>query len=73
VLDLAHVTFCDSSGLSTLLRLLRHARTADTGMALASVPAQMRRLLAVTGADTVFALYDSPAAALAAHHETARP
>ncbi|KUH39813.1 MULTISPECIES: STAS domain-containing protein [Streptomyces] len=73
VLDLTHLTFCDSSGLSTLLRLLRHARTADAGLALAAVPAQMRRLLAITGADTVFALYDSPAAALAAHHRTARP
>ncbi|MDO0925489.1 STAS domain-containing protein [Streptomyces sp. TG1A-8] len=53
VLDMSQVTFCDSSGLNTLLLLLRQAQINDTTLTLTAVPAQMRRLLATTGADTV--------------------
>ncbi|MEU0009047.1 STAS domain-containing protein [Streptomyces sp. NPDC006314] len=71
VLDMSQVTFCDSSGLSTLLRLLRHAQTNDATLALAAVPAQTQRLLAITGAHTVFSIHASLMEALAAQQETA--
>ncbi|OEJ30264.1 STAS domain-containing protein [Streptomyces subrutilus] len=74
VLDMSHVTFCDSSGLNTLLRLRRHAAAADGSLALAAVPAQPMRLLTVTGTDAVFTLYAGAAEALAdhaAHHQPA--
>ncbi|MEU6810461.1 STAS domain-containing protein [Streptomyces sp. NPDC046831] len=71
VLDLSEVAFCDSSGLSTLLRLLRHAESSDVTLALAAVPAQMARLLAITGAHAVFSLHASLPEALAAGDEAA--
>ncbi|MGV9253095.1 STAS domain-containing protein [Streptomyces sp. NPDC003697] len=71
VLDMSEVTFCDSSGLSTLLRLLRHAQGNDVTLALAAVPAQMARLLAITGAHAVFSLHANIPEALAAGNETA--
>ncbi|MGW7461876.1 STAS domain-containing protein [Streptomyces sp. NPDC054797] len=73
VLDMSQVTFCDSSGLNTLLRLCRHAATVGGSLALAAVPAQAMRLLSVTGTNAVFTLHANPAQALsdhaAAHHQ----
>ncbi|WP_406005022.1 STAS domain-containing protein [Streptomyces sp. NBC_00637] len=63
ILDLSGVTFCDSSGLNTLLRLRR--RTQETGgrLVLAAPPAQMLRLLTITGARTIFTIHGSLAEA----------
>ncbi|MFJ4628279.1 STAS domain-containing protein [Streptomyces sp. NPDC088847] len=63
VVDLSGVTFCDSSGFNALLRLRRRAEEAGTRLALAAPPGQVARLLALTGADTVFPVYGSLAAA----------
>ncbi|GAA1073348.1 MULTISPECIES: STAS domain-containing protein [Kitasatospora] len=60
-LDLAGVGFCDSSGLNLLLRLRTRARERDVRLVLCALPPQMRRLLAMTGADTVFAVLGSTA------------
>jgi anti-sigma B factor antagonist len=57
LVDLTGLTFCDSSGLNTLLRLHRRLGTLHGWLALAAPPAQLRRLLAVTGMSTVFRLY----------------
>ncbi|WP_030162095.1 STAS domain-containing protein [Streptomyces sp. NRRL S-244] len=54
VLDAAHVTFGDSSFLNLLLRVHRM-----TGLRIAAPGEQLRRLFALTGADTVLSLYPS--------------
>jgi anti-sigma B factor antagonist len=66
ILDLAGVTFCDSSGLNTLVRLRRRAQHSGGKLLLAASPRQMMRLLTITGADHVFSIYGSLAEAWAA-------
>ncbi|WP_234320961.1 STAS domain-containing protein [Streptomyces katrae] len=73
VLDMSQVTFCDSSGLNTLLRLRRHAAAAGGSLALAAVPGQAMRMLSVTDTDAVFTLHSRPAQALADHATRRRP
>ncbi|MCS0601332.1 STAS domain-containing protein [Streptomyces sp. LP11] len=59
VLDMSQVTFCDSSGLSALLHLLRHTQATGTALTLVAVPAQTMRLLTITGSDAVFTIHGS--------------
>ncbi|MET9963488.1 STAS domain-containing protein [Streptomyces sp. NPDC006326] len=54
VLDAAAITFGDSSFLNLLLRLHRL-----TALRIAAPGEQLRRLFALTGADTVLSLYPS--------------
>ncbi|MFE0774260.1 STAS domain-containing protein [Streptomyces sp. NPDC058861] len=72
VLDMPRVTFCDSSGLNTLLRLNRHTRADHTALTLVAVPARLRRLLRITGTDTVLTLRDNLAEARSVHDRTWR-
>ncbi|WP_051709623.1 STAS domain-containing protein [Streptomyces sp. NRRL S-350] len=66
VVDLEHVGFCDSSGLNMLLKTRMNASAAGLPFRLAAPSAAVARLLSLTGADTVFSLHPSVAAALAA-------
>ncbi|GAA2443252.1 STAS domain-containing protein [Streptomyces glaucus] len=66
ILDLSGVTFCDSSGLNTLLRLRRHADENGGRLTLAAPAGRIMRMLRLTGADTVFPLYASVTEAKAA-------
>ncbi|MFF5973313.1 STAS domain-containing protein [Streptomyces sp. NPDC012769] len=66
VVDLAQVGFCDSSGLNLLLRTRAAAVAAGMDLRLAAVAPAVRRVLELTGADTVFSLYDSVTDAIAA-------
>ncbi|MFD4413470.1 STAS domain-containing protein [Streptomyces sp. NPDC058476] len=63
ILDLTGVTFCDSSGLNTLIRLRRRAHNVGGELLLAAPPRQMMRLLTITGADGVFPIHGSLAEA----------
>ncbi|MFI2783348.1 STAS domain-containing protein [Streptomyces sp. ALB3] len=56
VLDLAHLAFCDSSGITAFIVARNHATAAQADIALAAVPAAVQRILRVTGLDQVFAL-----------------
>ena len=52
--DLAGVTFMDSTGLAVLVRLLPEAEDRDVPFSLASVPHCVRRVLEVTNTDCLF-------------------
>ncbi|MET7816089.1 STAS domain-containing protein [Streptomyces sp. NPDC005395] len=67
ILDLTKVTFCDSSGLNTLLRLRRHAQGTDRRLILVAPPTQMMRLLTITGTGAIFTIYSSLAEARRNH------
>lgn len=54
VLDLADLTFCDSSGVTVLIAARNHALTADAAIALAAVPERVTRVFRVIGLDSVF-------------------
>jgi anti-sigma B factor antagonist len=53
VLDFADVQFCDSTGLALLIRMLERIENASSHMRIARPSPPVKRLLAVTGLDTV--------------------
>ncbi|MEU6895537.1 STAS domain-containing protein [Streptomyces sp. NPDC046557] len=66
ILDLAAVTFCDSSGFNALIGILRCAKTADGTLVLAAVPDRLERLLDLTGLSALLPAHPTAAHALVA-------
>lgn len=64
VLDLAGVTFCDSSGITALIVARNHALAAQADVALASVPGHMMRVLRIVGLDQILPIDPGSAAAM---------
>jgi anti-sigma B factor antagonist len=56
ILDLAGVTFIDSSGLALLVDAHRRIAAEDQVLLLGEVPARVQRLLELTGLDQLFRL-----------------
>ncbi|WP_030244071.1 STAS domain-containing protein [Streptomyces sp. NRRL S-350] len=56
VIDLSDLDFCDSSGITALLAARRHAQAAGADLALAHVPSNTLRILAIVGLDRVFTI-----------------
>lgn len=59
VLDLAGVTFLDSSGLKVLVAAQRRTTRAGGSLSLVAVPRVVMRVLTVTALDKVFPIFDS--------------
>ena len=59
LLDLTDVTFMDSTGLKVLLAVQRRADLAAGSLAVAGTTRPVSKILALTGLDQTFALYDS--------------
>ncbi|GJF30390.1 anti-sigma factor antagonist [Kitasatospora sp. NE20-6] len=55
-LDLAHLTFCDSSGLTALIRARHEAAGTGTRLRLAAVSTPVADLLELTGTARLFPL-----------------
>ncbi|MEV6353200.1 STAS domain-containing protein [Streptomyces hydrogenans] len=70
VADLAGLTFCDSSGVSALLRLYRRLEAGHRRLVLAAVPRTVQRLFALTGLDQIFTVHADVHEALAAGRAT---
>ncbi|WP_326819614.1 STAS domain-containing protein [Streptosporangium sp. NBC_01756] len=49
ILDLAGLTFCDSTGLAELLWILRRSQEGSTRLVLTGVSRTLRHMLAMTG------------------------
>jgi anti-sigma B factor antagonist len=54
VLDLAELTFCDSTGLAGLVRLHKRAEAADGALVLRSPVPRVHNLLTLTGLTRLF-------------------
>lgn len=67
ILDCTRVTFCDSSGFSALIGILRSAKVDNGSLVLACVPDRLARMLDLTGLSTLMPSYPSAADALDAH------
>ena len=67
VLDLTGVTFMDSTGLKVLLAIQRRADLAGGSFAVAGPSRSVRKILALTGLDQTFAIYDTVDEASSAH------
>lgn len=56
VLDCSQLTFCDSTGMSLLVRLWFHAEEVGSRLVIDQPSRQLRRLFTVTGLDTMLDL-----------------
>jgi anti-sigma B factor antagonist len=61
--DLSRVTFIDSAGLGMLVGVLKEAREMEGDMRLMNAGRELRRILQVTGLETLF---ETPPGAVAA-------
>lgn len=57
--NLSDLAFCDSSGITALIAVRNHVVSAGGEVVLVAVPANMRRLLHLTGLDQVFDIRDT--------------
>jgi len=62
IVDMAGVDFCDSTGMNVLLAALRRARERGGDLVLAGPRPAVRKILQVTGLESVFTVLDDPAA-----------
>jgi anti-sigma B factor antagonist len=58
VVDMSGVEFCDSTGMNVLLSCLRRARERGGELEIASPKPAVRKILQVTGLDSVFTLVE---------------
>lgn len=65
IADLSTTAFCDSAGVSALVRTFRRAAAADSEMRLVIGMPTVARILAITGVDRVLDIYPTVSAALA--------
>ncbi|MDH6220784.1 STAS domain-containing protein [Streptomyces pseudovenezuelae] len=63
VLDLAGITFCDSTGITVLIAARNHALAADATIALAAVPERVDRIFRIVGLEQVFSTHPTAQAA----------
>jgi anti-sigma B factor antagonist len=64
VLDLEPVEFCDSSGLNTMIGILRYAKDRHGSLCLAAAPPHLVRLLDITGVGVLIPAVPTTADAL---------
>lgn len=62
VVDMSGVEFCDSTGMNVLLAAHRRAREQGGDLELAGPRRTVRKILQVTGLESVFTVLDDPAA-----------
>ncbi|WP_225440122.1 STAS domain-containing protein [Amycolatopsis eburnea] len=67
VVDLAEITFCDSSGISTLIAARDVAEAAGAALALVAVPARLSRTFSLIGLGSFFPTFPTAEAAITAH------
>src|SRR6516162_7917359 len=65
IADMTATTFCDSAGVTALVRVARQATAQGSGLRLAAGAPAVIRMLALTGVDKLIEVYPSVAAALA--------
>ena len=65
IADLSKTCFCDSAGVSALVRTFRRAATSESSMRLVVSTPAVERVLSITGVDRLVDIYPSVAASLA--------
>ncbi|GGM70573.1 anti-sigma-B factor antagonist [Thermopolyspora flexuosa] len=64
VIDMSGVEFCDSTGMNVLLSALKRLRERGGGLEVAAPRPAVRKILQVTGLDSVFVVHDQVPAEL---------
>ena len=65
IADLSKTSFCDSAGVSALVRTFRQAATSESSMRLVVSTPAVERVLSITGVDRLLEMFPSVAASLA--------
>jgi anti-anti-sigma factor len=65
IVDMSTTTFCDSAGVTALVRAVRQANASGAQLRLATSAPAVTRVLAITGVDRLIEIYPSVAAAMA--------
>lgn len=65
VVDLARVTFLDSTGLGVLVKALKRARESGGWIRLVVTTDRIRKIFDITGLDASMPIFDTPEAAAA--------
>jgi anti-sigma B factor antagonist len=65
IADMSATTFCDSAGVTALVRAVRKANASGTGLRVAASEPGVTRVLAITGVDRLIEIYPSVATAMA--------
>jgi anti-sigma B factor antagonist len=65
IADLSKTSFCDSAGVSALVRTFRQAATSGSSMRLVVSTPAVERVLSITGVDRLLETFPSVAASLA--------
>ena len=73
VVDMTGTEFCDSTGLNVLVRAQKQAQQEGRELCLAVRGSALQRILAVSGVDGMFRIYDSLAGALDAESGAPAP
>jgi len=60
IVDMSGVEFCDSTGMNVLLSCLREARERGGELELAAPRPAVKKILQVTGLDSVFTISPDP-------------
>jgi anti-sigma B factor antagonist len=71
IADLSKTEFCDSAGVSALVRTYRQASTSGSAMRLVVSTPSVQRVLSITGVDRLVDVFPSVAASLAGTPGTA--
>ncbi len=66
VVDLSSLTFCDSTGIATLVAAHQRAHDAGGALLLAGLEQDIARVFHIMGLDQLLAFYDSPEEAVRA-------
>ena len=76
IADMSRTNFCDSSGVSTMVRVFRQAVASGSGLRLVVSTPAVQRVLSITGVDRLVDVFPSVAASLAGPYgrpDQARP
>ena len=65
VADLSRTSFCDSSGVSAIVRVFRQAVASGSGLRLVVSAPAVQRVLSITGVDRLVDVFPSVGASLA--------
>ena len=65
IADMSATTFCDSAGVTALVRAVRKANASGSGLRVAASALTVIRVLAITGVDQLIEIYPGVAAAMA--------
>jgi len=65
IADMSTTTFCDSAGVSAMVRVFRHAATSGRSMRMVVSTPAVQRVLSITGFDRLVDVFPSVAASLA--------